>query len=76
MAKQKVVLVACGTGIATSTVVSDAIETTMKERGIKLTIRQCKAAEVRSLVGDVDLVVATTPVPAVSASRWSWVYPS
>lgn len=59
----KRILVACGTAIATSTVVAKAIEEAMKERGIDVTIRQCKAAEVRSLVGDADLVVTTTPVP-------------
>jgi PTS system galactitol-specific IIB component len=63
MARKKTVLVACGTGVATSTVVAVAIEETMKERGIPVVIRQCKATEVRSLIGDVDLVVATTPVP-------------
>ena len=34
MAKQKVVLVACGTAVATSTVVAHAIEEAMAERGI------------------------------------------
>ena len=32
-------------------------------RGIKVETRQCKASEVPSLVGDVDLVVSTTPIP-------------
>ena len=60
----KRILVACGTAIATSTVVAKAIEEALKERGINATIRQCKAAEVKSLVGDADLVVTTTPVPS------------
>lgn len=63
MSRPKVVLVACGTAVATSTVVALAIEEEMKERGISVTIRQCKATEVRSMVEDVDIVVATTPVP-------------
>lgn len=63
-AKPKVVLVACGTAIATSTVVAVAIEEAMKERGITVTTRQCKAAEVPSLAADADLVVSTTPIAA------------
>jgi len=63
MTGPKRILVACGTAIATSTVVAKAIEEAMKERGIDVTTRQCKAAEVRSLVSGADLVVTTTPVP-------------
>jgi len=63
MAQPKVVLVACGTAVATSTVVAHAIEEAMSERGIPVTIRQCKATEVPGLVEDVDVIVATTPVP-------------
>ncbi len=63
MARPKVVLIACGTAVATSTVVAVAIEEAMKERGVPVSIRQCKATEVRSMVDDADVVVATTPVP-------------
>ncbi|WP_427025087.1 PTS sugar transporter subunit IIB [Aureimonas ureilytica] len=61
--KKKTVLIACGTAVATSTVVAVAIEEAMQERGIPVDVRQCKATEVRSLVDDADIVVATTPVP-------------
>ena len=60
----KRILVACGTAIATSTVVASAIEEILKERGISVMTRQCKAAEVPSLVDNADLVVTTTPLPA------------
>ncbi|HUV15986.1 MAG TPA: PTS sugar transporter subunit IIB [Pelolinea sp.] len=60
----KRILVACGTAIATSTVVAKAIEEALKERGISITTRQCKAAEVKSLAGDAHLIVTTTPVPS------------
>jgi len=59
----KRILIACGTGIATSTVVAKAIEEALKERGIDVITRQCKAAEVRSLVDQADLIVTTTPLP-------------
>ncbi len=63
MVLPKRILVSCGTSIATSTVVAMAIEEAMKDRGINVTIRQCKASEVPSLVQGMDLVVTTTPVP-------------
>lgn len=64
MDRPKRILVACGTAIATSTVVAIGIEEALKERGIKITTRQCKASEVKSLAGDADLIVTTTPVPS------------
>lgn len=63
MGQPKRILVACGTAIATSTVVARAIEEALGERGIQVTTRQCKATEVPSLVQGMDLVVTTTPVP-------------
>jgi len=63
MVGPKRILVACGTAIATSTVVAKALEEALKERGIDITTRQCKASEVRSLAGEADLIVTTTPVP-------------
>lgn len=63
MAQPKRILVACGTAIATSTVVARAIEEAMSERGIRVITRQCKATEVPSLVQGMDLIVTTTPVP-------------
>ena len=62
MQGKKKILVACGTAIATSTVVAKAIEEALEDRGISVTIRQCKAAEVPSLADDADLIVTTTPV--------------
>jgi len=63
MAQPKRILVACGTAIATSTVVAIAIEEALKARGINVVTRQCKAAEVKSLAPGYDLIVTTTPVP-------------
>ena len=41
----------------------ESIEEAMKARGIQVVTRQCKAAEIKGLVKDADLVVTTTPVP-------------
>lgn len=60
---RKGILVVCGTGIATSTVVARKLEEKLKEKGIDVETRQCKVAEVESMLENVDLIVATTPVP-------------
>lgn len=65
MAGAKKILVACGTAVATSTVVARGIEEEMKSRGITVTTRQCKASEIKKIVdSSYDLVVTTTPVPS------------
>ncbi|MBM3126454.1 MAG: PTS galactitol transporter subunit IIB [Chloroflexi bacterium] len=64
MGIKKKILVACGTAIATSTVVAIAIEEGLRARGVEVTTRQCKASEVPGLAADYDLIVTTTPVPA------------
>ncbi len=65
MAGVKRVLVAGGTAIATSTVVAIGIEEAMKQRGIKVVTRQCKASEIKRVIDkSYDLVVTTTPVPS------------
>ncbi|MEM3573783.1 MAG: PTS sugar transporter subunit IIB [Nitrososphaeria archaeon] len=58
------ILVVCGTGIATSTVVSRKIEEKLKEKGIDVETRQCKAAEVNFNLEGVDLIITTTPISA------------
>lgn len=63
MKKSKRVLIICGTGIATSTVVADQVERLAEELGVNVNVIQCKATEARAYVDeDIDLVVATTPV--------------
>ncbi len=58
----KRVLVACGTAIATSTVVAKKLEEKLRARGIAVTIDQCKASEVGSKASAYDLIVSTTEV--------------
>ena len=59
----KKVLVACGAGIATSTVVCDKVETLIKENNIDAQVIQCKIAEVASKQDSADLIVSTTILP-------------
>ncbi|MBB5335150.1 PTS sugar transporter subunit IIB [Pectinatus brassicae] len=59
---KKLVLVACGTGIATSTVVNDAVTKLAKKNNIQLEIIQCKIMEVPGYSDGADLLVTTTVV--------------
>jgi PTS system galactitol-specific IIB component len=58
----KKILVACGTAIATSTVVALKLGEMLRARGIDVTIDQCKASEVGSKAHAYDVVVTTTEV--------------
>lgn len=53
---KKRILVACGTGIATSTVVTLKLQEALKKAGIDADVQQCKVSEIASKTG-VDLIV-------------------
>ena len=55
----KKILVACGTGIATSTVVTLKLQEALKARNISADVKQCKVSEIGRRT-DVDLIVTTT----------------
>ena len=55
----KRILVACGNGIATSTVVATKIREKCEENGVPVMVNQCKLLEVDSKVDDYDLLVTT-----------------
>ena len=58
----KKILVACGTAIATSTVVAKKLEEKLRALGIAVSIDQCKASEVPSKAAGYDVIVSTTEV--------------
>lgn len=60
----KRILIICGTGVATSTVVASKVRDHLAAAGIAATVDQGKVMDL--LRGDVnaDLIVATTEVPA------------
>jgi len=70
---KKTILVACGAGIATSTVVNDAVKNICKENGITANIIQCKITEVPGYAESADLLISTTivkkeyPFPVINA---------
>lgn len=55
----KKILVACGNGIATSTVVASKIKTYLSSKGIEATTTQTKLMEVPGKVKGYDLLVTT-----------------
>ena len=62
MVKLKV-LVACGAGIATSTVVMKRVEDLFKSNNIDVDIIQIIIAEAQARVSDADIFITTTLLP-------------
>jgi PTS system galactitol-specific IIB component len=58
----KKILVACGTAIATSTVVAKKLEEKLGQLGFDVLIDQCKASEVGARASGYDVIVSTTEV--------------
>lgn len=61
----KKILVICGTGVATSTVVMGKLKTWLDQQGLTkdVTLYQSKVAEEVNHIDDYDIVVSTTLVP-------------
>ncbi|MED1602746.1 PTS sugar transporter subunit IIB [Alkalihalophilus marmarensis] len=57
------VLIACGAGIATSTIVCERVETLFKEQKVRAQVIQCMISEVSSLQDGASLVISTTILP-------------
>lgn len=55
----KRILVACGNGIATSTVVASKVREYLSEHGVQAETTQTKLMEVPSKVQDYDLLITT-----------------
>lgn len=55
----KKVLVACGNGIATSTVVAQKIRELCQDNNVDVDVTQCKLLEVESKADGYDLLVTT-----------------
>lgn len=59
------ILVACGTAIATSTVVAEKLKNNLSKYGIEANIIQSKVAEIKYYLKltTPDVIVYTTPIP-------------
>jgi len=61
----KKLLIVCGTGVATSTVVTGKVKDFLKKNGLekKVTLYQSKIADEVNHLDDYDIVLSTTIVP-------------
>lgn len=61
----KKLLIMCGTGVATSTIVTSKVKTWLKENGLENEVHlyQSKIADEMNKIDDYDIVVSTTVVP-------------
>ena len=64
MGRPKRVLIVCGTGIATSTVVAHKVKEYCEAQGIEVVVDQGKVMDILRGADDYDLVVSTTQVPS------------
>lgn len=54
------ILIACGSGIATSTVVQEKVKTILKEAEINASINKCTISEIPGKAANVDLILVTS----------------
>lgn len=68
----KRIIVACGSGIATSTIVNSKISELLDSRGIKYELIQCSINQIDSYLSNSDLIVSSMqimkdyPIPKIS----------
>jgi len=68
----KTIIIACGSGIATSTILAESVTDFCEENGISVSVIQCSISEIDSYEGMGDLIVSSTSlarnysVPAVN----------
>ena len=60
MAKELSILVACGSGVATSTVAQEAVKQICHDAGIPVKIVKSTMSEIQSKQDDVDVIMVTT----------------
>ncbi|WP_086313310.1 hypothetical protein A5821_000807 [Enterococcus sp. 7F3_DIV0205] len=61
----KKMLIMCGTGVATSTIVTNKVKDWLKEKGYENDVKlyQSKVADEMNRIDDYDIIVSTTVVP-------------
>lgn len=58
----KTVIIACGAGVATSTVLTHGVKVLLEEKNIPHRLIQCSLNEVKSYVSNADLIVSSMPL--------------
>lgn len=56
------VLVACGAGVATSTIISKRVSDLLKKNDVEFNMIQCSLNEVQSHLNTVDLIITSMPI--------------
>lgn len=59
---RKNVIVACGGGIATSTIIADKVLKILSDANIKVNVTQCALSELTNEVSNADLIVTSMKV--------------
>lgn len=61
----KKMLIMCGTGVATSTIVTGKVKTWLKEQGLDKEVQlfQSKVADEMNKIDNYDVIISTTIVP-------------
>jgi galactitol PTS system EIIB component len=65
----KKVLVICGTGVATSTVVMGKLKDFLREKNLDVQLMQGKVSDVLNQADDYDVIISTTLVPESLKSK-------
>jgi PTS system galactitol-specific IIB component len=73
LTKKRKILIVCGTGIATSTVVALKVEEFLKRSGMDVELKRCMTSEARTASKGVDLIISTTQVPDVDVKVLSGI---
>ncbi|NLM26350.1 MAG: PTS sugar transporter subunit IIB [Firmicutes bacterium] len=60
MAKKVRILIACGTGVATSTLCAERVKEICSDRGFEIEVTQCTLGEIPNLSSQVDIIVTTS----------------
>ena len=69
----KRIIIACGSGIATSTIISSRVSELLDEHHIHYDLIQCSLQEIDSYVSDADLIITSMdlqrsfPIPKITA---------
>ena len=58
------ILIACGAGVATSTLIADRVKRLCEKNGFQVSVQQTKVVQVEGMAKDYDLIVSSTKVPS------------
>lgn len=58
----KKILVACGTGMATSTMIAERVKEFLEEEGVSVSISQCMLNEVSEKANSFDLIITSMKI--------------